>query len=52
MVEVKDLEITGLDIMDLSDAAALPETGASSGESSCSVASSTCGSSSCCSSCW
>lgn len=44
------LEVTGLEIMDVSDATALPETGASSGSSSCS-ATSTCGSSSCCGSC-
>lgn len=44
------LEITGLEVMDVNDATALPETGASSGSSSCS-ATSTCGSSSCCGSC-
>ncbi|WP_124728411.1 thiazolylpeptide-type bacteriocin [Staphylospora marina] len=49
-MEIRDLEITGLEVLDLSDAAALPETGASSGSTSCS-ASSTCGSSSCCASC-
>jgi thiazolylpeptide-type bacteriocin precursor len=49
-MEIRDLEITGLEVLDLNDATALPETGASSGSSSCS-ASSTCGSSSCCGSC-
>jgi len=46
-----NLEITGLEVMNLNDAMALPETGASSGVSNCS-ASSTCGSSSCCLSCF
>jgi len=49
-MEFKALEITGLEVMDLNDAAAMPETAASSGSSSCS-ASSTCGGSSCCVSC-
>lgn len=50
-MELKYLEITGLEVMELNDATALPETGASSGSTSCS-ATSTCGSSSCCGSCW
>jgi thiazolylpeptide-type bacteriocin precursor len=48
-MEIKALEITGLEVMDLNDAMALPETAASSGSSNCSV--SACGSSSCCGSC-
>ncbi len=50
-MELKDLEISGIEIMDLKDATALPETGASAGSSGCSACS-TCGSCSCCSSCF
>ncbi len=50
-MKLQDLEITGIEVMDLTDATALPETGASSGISGCS-ASSTCSSTSCCGSCF
>lgn len=46
MESLRDLEITGLEIMELTDAMAIPETGASSGSSS-SNSCSTCGSCSC-----
>ncbi|WP_124728410.1 thiazolylpeptide-type bacteriocin [Staphylospora marina] len=49
-MEIRHLEVTGLEVMELSDAAALPETGASSGITPCTYCS-TCGSSSCCASC-
>ncbi|EJR33362.1 MULTISPECIES: thiazolylpeptide-type bacteriocin [Bacillus cereus group] len=42
-----DLEITGLDITEVTDAISIPETGASSGSNGTYL----CGSSSCCSSC-
>jgi len=45
--EEMDIEV---EVLDLNEASAIPETTASSGSSSCS-ASSTCGSSSCCGSC-
>ncbi|MBL0386970.1 thiazolylpeptide-type bacteriocin [Tumebacillus sp. ITR2] len=47
MEKFKGLEVTGLEVMDLNDAMALPETAASSGSSSSNTCS-TCGSSSCC----
>ena len=42
-----DATVEGLEVVTLKDAMALPETGASSGSSSCGSCS-TCGSSSCC----
>ncbi|WP_230639758.1 thiazolylpeptide-type bacteriocin [Bacillus velezensis] len=44
---LNNLEITGLDITEITDSISIPETGATSG----SGGHSTCGSSSCCSSC-
>jgi thiazolylpeptide-type bacteriocin precursor len=49
-MDIQNLEVTGLEVMDLNDATALPETGASSGITPCTYCS-TCGSSSCCHSC-
>jgi hypothetical protein len=46
-IDVTDAAIEGLDVVTSKDALALPETGASSGSSSCGSCS-TCGSSSCC----
>ena len=46
-IDVADATIEGLDVVTSKDALALPETGASSGSSSCGSCS-TCGSSSCC----
>lgn len=46
-IDVTDATIEGLEIVTTKDALALPETGASSGSSSCGSCS-TCGSSSCC----
>jgi thiazolylpeptide-type bacteriocin precursor len=45
-IDVASLDIEGLEVVTLKDAMALPETGASSGISSCNSCSS-CGSSSC-----
>lgn len=50
MLDLADLDLDDITVTSMRDAVALPETGASSGSSSCS-ASSTCGSSSCCASC-
>jgi thiazolylpeptide-type bacteriocin precursor len=49
-IDVGSVGIEGLEVITTSDALALPETGASSGTSSCGSCS-TCGSSSCCGSC-
>jgi thiazolylpeptide-type bacteriocin precursor len=46
-LDLSDLRIEGLEVTNIRDAMALPETGASSGSSSCSSCS-CCGSSSCC----
>ncbi|WP_326542864.1 thiazolylpeptide-type bacteriocin [Pseudorhodoferax sp.] len=46
-IDVTDATIEGLEVVTVKDALALPETGASSGSSSCGSCS-TCGSSSCC----
>ena len=46
-IDVSDATIEGLEVVTVKDAMALPETGASSGSSSCGSCS-TCGSSSCC----
>ncbi|QMW23285.1 thiazolylpeptide-type bacteriocin [Sandaracinobacteroides saxicola] len=45
-LDLSDLQIDGLEVISLKEAMALPETGASSGISSCNSCSS-CGSSSC-----
>ncbi|PZS18041.1 MAG: thiazolylpeptide-type bacteriocin [Pseudonocardiales bacterium] len=45
--DLGDLDLTAVSVTVMTDAAALPETGASSGSSSCD-SHSTCGSSSCC----
>ncbi|EKE87546.1 thiazolylpeptide-type bacteriocin [Idiomarina xiamenensis] len=49
-LNVDDVNLDGLEVANVSNAMALPETGASSGTSSCGSCS-TCGSSSCCGSC-
>ena len=49
-LSLSDLKIDGLEITDVREAVALPETGASSGSSSCG-SSSCCGSCSCCAAC-
>lgn len=49
-IDVDSLNLDGLEVVSMKDAMALPETGASSGISSCNSCSS-CGSSSSCSSC-
>lgn len=49
-VDVDSLNLDGLEVVSMKDAMALPETGASSGISSCNSCSS-CGSSSSCTSC-
>ena len=49
-IDVADANVEGLEVVTLKDALALPETGASSGISSCNSCSS-CGSSSSCTSC-
>lgn len=46
-IDVTDAAIEGLEVVAVKDGMALPETGASSGSSSCGSCS-TCGSSSCC----
>lgn len=46
LVDIDSLDIAGLEVVTLKEAMALPETGASSGISSCNSCSS-CGSSSC-----
>ncbi len=46
-IDVSDATVDGLEVVTVKDALALPETGASSGSSSCGSCS-TCGSSSCC----
>lgn len=50
VLDLMDLDLDDITVTSMRDAVALPETGASSGSSSCS-ATSTCGSSSCCASC-
>lgn len=49
-IDVDSLNLDGLEVVSMKDAMALPETGASSGISSCNSCSS-CGSSSSCTSC-
>ncbi|SDD84384.1 thiazolylpeptide-type bacteriocin [Aquimonas voraii] len=49
-IDVESMNIDGLEVVSLKDALALPETGASSGISSCNSCS-TCGSTSTCGSC-
>ncbi|WP_374351116.1 thiazolylpeptide-type bacteriocin [Chitinimonas sp.] len=49
-IDVAAIGVEGIEVVTVSDALALPETGASSGSSGCGSCS-TCGSSSCCGSC-
>lgn len=49
-IDVDSLDLEGMEVVSMKDAMALPETGASSGLSSCNSCSS-CGSSSSCTSC-
>ncbi|WP_367575439.1 thiazolylpeptide-type bacteriocin [Curtobacterium aurantiacum] len=49
IIDLPDLDFSGLEVLSVREAVAVPETGATSGSSSC-TSTSCCGSSSCCSS--